>query len=136
MTEGDLAAHYDSQLRELNWLTVLNLRASAEAHIKVDYFRRVRAKRKDPLSRAYRRWHKTLSQKKQLRPDFDDGGILDVLKKANVMDNNVVGQYRECLRARHWVGHGRYWAKPLEVDRIDPDEAYSRADAIIRAIPG
>jgi hypothetical protein len=67
--------------------------------------------------------------------DFDDGGILDVLKQSNVMDNNIVGRYRECLRVRHRVGHGRYWAKPVEVDQIDPDGAYTRADAIIRAIP-
>ncbi|HEX4125049.1 MAG TPA: hypothetical protein VHY37_10025 [Tepidisphaeraceae bacterium] len=135
MTEGDLDAYYDAQMRELDRLTVLNLVACAEAEIKIDYFRRIDRKLKDPLSRAYRKWHKTLSAKKQLRPDFDDGGIIDVLKKAQVMDNNIVGQYRECLRARHWVGHGRYWAKPVEVDRIDPDEAYARADAIIRAIP-
>jgi hypothetical protein len=51
------------------------------------------------------------------------------------MDNNIVGQYRECLRARHWVGHGRYWARPVEVDRLDPDDVYDRADALLRAMP-
>ena len=135
MTEGDVDVHYDAQRRELDRLTVLNLVASAEATIKVDYFRRVGEKLKDPLSVAYHKWHKTLSPKKQLRPDFDDGGILDVLKDANVMDNHIVGAYRECLRTRHWVGHGRYWAKPAEVDRLDPDDVYDRANALLRGLP-
>lgn len=101
MTEGEVDALYDADRRELDRLTMLNLVASAEGTLMVDYFLRVEKKRKDALSVAYRKWHKSLSQKKQRRPDLDDGGILDVLKKAKVMDNNIIGQYRECLPARH-----------------------------------
>jgi hypothetical protein len=135
MTEGEVDAHYDAARRELDRLTMLNLVASAEGTLKVDFFRRVKKKTKDPLSVAYRRWHRTLSSKKQHRPDFDEGGILDVLKETNVMDNNIIGGYRVCLRARHWVGHGRYWSKPLEVEQLDPDEVYDHAGALIRAMP-
>lgn len=73
MTEGDIDAHYDAQWRELDRLTVLNLVASAEATIKIDYFRRVGGKANNPLTQAYQAWHKTLSFQKQLRPDFDEG---------------------------------------------------------------
>lgn len=135
MTEGDVDRHYDTHRRELDRLTVANLVASAEATIKIDYFRRVGEKLKDDLSRAYRTWHKTLSAAKQRRPDFDEGGILDVLRDTAVMDNHIIGRYRECLRVRHWIGHGRYWAKPAEVDRFDPDEAYDRAAELLRAMP-
>jgi hypothetical protein len=135
MTDTDVDAHYDAQRRELDRLTVLNLVASAEATIKIDYFRRVDGRLKDPLSVAYREWHNTLSPMKQLRPDFDEGGILDVLKDAKVMDNHVIGEYRQCLRVRHWLGHGRYWAKPVEVDQLDPDEVYNRADSMLKTIP-
>ena len=58
-----------------------------------------------------------------------------MLKDARVMDNHIVGRYRECLRAQHWLGHGRYWAKPVEVDRFDPDDVYDRAHALLRAMP-
>lgn len=54
MTEDDVEACYDAQRRELDRLTALNLVASAEATVKVDYFRRVGEKLKDPLARAYR----------------------------------------------------------------------------------
>ena len=135
MTEPDVDIHYDAQRRELDCLTVLNLVASAEATIKLDYVRRVREKLKNPLSRAYCKWHKGLSQKKQRRPDFDEGGILDVLKGAGVMNNHIVGRFRECVRVRHWLGHGRYWAKPAQVEQLDPDEVFERANKLLQAIP-
>jgi len=68
-----------------------------------------------------------LSPRKQLRPDFDDGGILDVMKQAGVMDNHIIGRFREWLKAPHWLGHGRYWAKPAEVESLNPADVYDRA---------
>ena len=135
MTEADVDAYFDAQRRELDRLTVLNLVASAEATITADYFRRVREKRKDPLARAYQAWHKTLSSKKQLRPDFDEAGILSVLKQTRVLDNNIIGQFRECLQARHWLGHGRRWDRPMAIDRLDPDDVCDRARALLVAMP-
>jgi hypothetical protein len=135
MTEGEVDAQYDAARRELDRLTVLNFVASAEGTIRVDYFRRINKKLKDQLSLAYRKWHKTLSKKKKHRPDFDVGGILDVLKKSKLIENHLIGQYRECLSARHWVGHGRYWNKPLSVDQLDPDDVYDRARALLLAMP-
>ena len=135
MTQDDLDAHHDSQQRELDRLTALNLVASVEAAIRGDYFRRVEGRLKSPLAKAYRNWHKTLSAKKRRRPDFDEAGILEVLQGADVMDNNLIGRYRECLRARHWVGHGRYWTKPTAVDRLLPTDVYDRGLALLRALP-
>ena len=51
------------------------------------------------------------------------------------MDNNIVGQYRECLAARHWVGHGRRWEKPIAVERFDPDDVYDRCDKLLQSLP-
>ena len=76
-----------------------------------------------------------MTHKRQSQPNFDEDGILTVLKKAQVLDNNLVGRFRECLRARHWVGHGRYWAKPVEVDQLDPNEVYNRASQLLLALP-
>lgn len=135
MTEGDLDKHLDDLKRDLDRLTVLNLVASAEATITQDYLRRVNHNLKDPLARAYQAWHKTLSTRKKRRPDFDEPGILTKLKEAKVVDNHLVGQYRECLPARHWVAHGRHWPKPTEVDRLDVDDVYDRVDALLRAMP-
>ena len=138
MTHDEIHGYFESQRRELDRLTILNLVASAEAAIRVDFFRRVRDKLKDHLSKTYRKWYKTLSKKKQRRPDFDEDGILRRLKDADVLGKagkRLIGEYRECLRPRHWVAHGRYWAKPVEVDQLDPDHVYDRAVALIQALP-
>jgi len=136
MTESEVDQYFDSQQRELERLTMLNLVASSEATVTLNYFDRVGRNLKDTLSSAYRNWHKGLSARKQLRPDFDESGILTILKETNVINNNVVGQYRECLQGRHWLGHGRRWDKPIAIDRFDPDDVYDRCDALLRAIPG
>lgn len=135
LTEPDVDNYYDIQRRELDRLTMLNLVASAEATITIDYFRRVGQRLKDPLALAYQSWHKKLSRRKQLRPNFDEDGILDVLKETHLVNNHVVGQYRECLQGRHWLGHGRRWERPIAVDQFDPEDVYDRAAALLRAIP-
>ena len=69
------------------------------------YFRRVEGKLKAPwlaLSRSV----ETLSPQEQRRPNFDADGILNVLRKAHVMDNHIIGQYRECLRRDTGSGMG------------------------------
>ncbi len=135
LTQAGIDAYFDAQRQELDRLATLNLVASAEASIKDDYFHRVGKQLKDSLSRAYQQWYRDLSAPKKRRPDFDEGGILDVLKDAQVMNNHIVGNYRECLRPRHWVGHGRNWETPVEIDRLDPDDVYDRCDGLLRAIP-
>jgi len=134
-TDAELDQYYDDQRQELDRLTALNLVASTEASIRVDYARRVAGKLTDPLSLYYIAWHNTLSEAKQARPDFEGDGILERLKQANVLDNNRVGRYRECLRSRHWVGHGRYWAKRGDVDRLIPDIVHTRCAELLRALP-
>jgi len=135
MTGEDIEDHFNRQRRELNRLTVLNFVASAEATIRADYARRVDGRLKDTLAQAYQKWHKTLPAHKQDRPNFDQAGILDILKKTGVVDNHIIGQYRQCLQARHWVGHGRYWKKPVVVDSLDPDDVFNRADVLLKALP-
>ena len=135
MSKPDVDAHFDGQRLELERLTMLNLVASAEASITVDYFDRVRRNLKDTLSRDFQKLYDSFSPRKQLYPDFDKGGILSVLKETPGIDKNIVGQFRECLQGRHWLGHGRRWDKPVAVDQFDPDDVYNRADAILKAIP-
>jgi hypothetical protein len=58
LTAAEADAYFSVTRRELDRLTMLNLAASAEASLKVDYFRRVEQKLKGPLSVAYWKWHK------------------------------------------------------------------------------
>lgn len=135
LSEEGAEKYHEARCREVDRLTTFNLIASAEATVRIDYIRRVGGRLKDPLSVAYREWHKTLSDRKQMRPDFDEGGILDLLKDHGGVPPHIIGRFRECLQARHWIGHGRFWKKPSGVDRHDPSEVYERAKALIEAVP-
>ena len=75
-----------------------------------------------------------LSKKKREQPSFDEEGILSRIKESGTIDKDVVGRFRECVRVRHWVGHGRRWQKPLEVERLDPDDVYERVNALLQAV--
>jgi hypothetical protein len=132
MPETELEAYYDAHIQELDQLTILNLVACTEAAITVDYFKRVKQRGRDSLAVEYIAMHQSLTGARQLRPDFDS--ILERLKDAHVMDNHIVGRYKECRRARHWIGHGRFWSQPPEM-KLDLDEVYLRADALLQALP-
>lgn len=136
MEEAEVGAEFDDLQRELDRLTMLNLVASAEASIKLDYLSRIQSKKpKDALTTAYLKWHKALSPRKQRRPDFDRHGILEVLKSSGVMHKHIIGKFRRCLLARHWIGHGRCWDNPDDVNELDPIEVYGRAKALLQALP-
>jgi hypothetical protein len=134
MTPAEVDAQYDLYRHEIDRLTMLNLVASGEASITDDFFRRIEKKQKDELSKLYRKWYKNLSKKKKEQPSFDEEGILSRIKESGVVDRDVVGRFRECLRVRHWLGHGRRWKKPLEMERFDPDDVDERVDALLQAV--
>ena len=138
MTPDEVNGYYEAQKVELDRLTMLNYVASAEATVKVYYFRRVGGiggKWRDPVSKVLRDWYKKLSGRKQRQPDFDRDGILDIFKNARAVSNHVIGQFRECLQLRHWVAHGRFWEKPAVADRLDAEDVYARATTLIQALP-
>ncbi len=138
MTEDEAEAYHRFQTQELDRLTVLNLVASAEAEVKVFFFRRMNrraGKWKDTLSKFLRSWWVGLSARKQSQPNFDEDGILDRLKEAGVLPGHVLREFRECLKYRHWVAHGRWSVRPPSVDQLDPDDVFERATALIQALP-
>jgi hypothetical protein len=134
LTPAEVDAQYDLHRQELDRLTMLNLVASGEASITDDFFRRIERRLKDDLSKVYRKWYKNLSKKRRERPSFDEEGILSRMKESGTIDKDVVGRFRECLRVRHWVGHGRRWQKPLELERLDPDDVYERVNTLLQAV--
>ncbi|WP_165224202.1 hypothetical protein [Aquisphaera insulae] len=136
MTLDDLESYIESLRKEVDWLTVFNFVASVEASIRMDFDRRITARRKDPLSRSYRKWLKGLSPRKKKRLSLDEGGILEIVKvHADRGLRALIGSFRECLPARHWVGHGRYWNRPERMDRLTPGIVLARCRDLLDAWP-
>ncbi|MCY2933546.1 MAG: hypothetical protein NT172_05205 [Planctomycetota bacterium] len=134
MTEQELETYQDHQLAELDRLTVFSLVASVEAEIRLDFERRIIARLKDALSDKYRKWHGSLKNRKRRRPDFDEVGILGIMKRSGVIDAHLIGEFRECLRARHWIGHGRYFQRPAQMEKLDPYEVCSRGNRLLQSL--
>ncbi len=130
----DVDRYFEGQRAELDRLTKVNLVGSTEASIRLDLGRRIYEQLKDDLSKSYKAWYTTLSPVKQKLPDFDEEGILDRIKDAKVLDSNIVGRFRECLKSRHWIVHGRYFLKHANVDQFSPEEVRDRCQKLVNAI--
>ena len=135
MFPAEVDDYFDAQRRNLDLLTVLDLVASAEAALRIDYRARVQRKRRDTLSVAYRAYHKSLPAAKKARPNFDEDGILDVLKASSVIKAHLISDFRDTLRQRHWIAHGRHWSQSLGKAVYLPDDVYEIIDALLVALP-
>ena len=140
MTEREVDDYFIRQRSNLDRLASLDLVAAGEAAIRLDYVRRVRGRHKDPLSRAYRDFHKKLRGRAKDRPPFDGDnrkpGVLQVLRGfTDDADRRLVGEYRECLIVRHWVAHGRYWDEPPVLSSLPVFEVRRCVEALLNALP-
>lgn len=135
MSAGDVDAFFIAQRQNLDQLTIINLVASAEAELRKDYKKRVESNFKDALSKAYVYFHRSLGSTQRARPPFDGGGVLEHLKQSGTVAAHLVTNFRDVLRLRHWIAHGRYWSQPLANAVYIPDDVYRTITALLTALP-
>ncbi len=104
MTDEEYQIMFDEMEDEIDHWVVLNLIASAEANIKVDYLTRVKNRKRDSLSRHYR----ALYQSKKLRVRLYED-LLALWRDEDASSKIALDQFAEILKIRHWIAHGRYW---------------------------
>ena len=111
-TREDAQRRYEELRGELDLVTSMGLFAALEAAIRVDFQARVEQRRKDSLSRAYRKlWRLAQGRKrKYVRLEED---ILEAMKASRPGWRSQVGQLKGALAYRHWLAHGRYWLASL-----------------------
>ena len=100
-----------------------------EAALRIDFLSRVKFKKKDTVSRAFRELYK--QQKMQVRLNED---ILEVWKYCHPEFRPLVSQLRSALRYRHWLAHGRYWIPKLDRS-YDYASVYDLASQTIADLP-
>ena len=127
LTPEEAAPFFEAQKRHLDLLCMLDLLTTTEAILRVDFWKRVEQKKKDPLSRRYRELSR---RKRSLRLDDD---ILEALKDAGVRPQSI-SDFRGALKLRHWLAHGRYWHPRLGRDSA-PHEIWEMARPPLAAIP-
>lgn len=104
-TQAEVDEDLDSRISELELSTSLTILASVEAAFRLDYLTRCRLKKKDPLSKELRRIHKAVKEKAKLEDQILKAWIA-YETPANI---KFLRQFKESLKLRHWLAHGRYW---------------------------
>jgi len=108
MTKEDILNYFSEQKSELENLVSLNIMASVEATIRIDYLNRVYTRKKDPVSRCFRDLHKEKGVKASLEND-----ILKIWKQEQPSCKKAIDNFQQTLKLRHWLAHGRYWTPKL-----------------------
>jgi len=110
MTADEVEAVFYQTLEETDRQASLFLVASAEAVLSVDFLRRVKTRKKDPVSREFREIYKNTKTRRRLRLDED---ILATWAKRVPGAKPSIAELRGALNYRHWLAHGRYWVPKL-----------------------
>jgi hypothetical protein len=120
----EIESFFESQTTQLELITMLELLATTEAVLRIDFGNRVKLRKKDRLSRRFRRLKKERGHRVKLDED-----ILETLKGEGI----AVADFRATLRLRHWLAHGRHWHPKLGRS-YTPELVYDVARALIDSI--
>jgi hypothetical protein len=134
MTYADIDAFFVAERAEVDAQAIVTIIAAAEAAIRADYRERVQDVYRDALSQAYLELHHKLPNHERARPPFDEGGILEKLKDSGTVQAHVVTQFRDMLRQRHWIAHGRYWLLNLAANYHEPEDVHAAASVLLAAL--
>jgi hypothetical protein len=127
-TRAEVEEFFDAQRDRLELLTMLELLATTEAALRIEFESRVSARKKDGLSRRFRELRKKHGDKIELNEH-----ILVPLKDEGVAAN-VIAAFRGTLGLRHWLAHGRHW-RPKLGRGYSHGDVFDIARALIESIP-
>ncbi len=129
MTVNEVQTYFRSQTEELENLTGFTLISATEATLRVDYLKRVYGRKKDAVSRAFRKLYKERGLRARLRED-----ILGVWAEKYPTSKSVISDFRGAMNFRDWVSHGRYWYPRLGRE-YRPESVFAISDSLLNAIP-
>jgi hypothetical protein len=129
LTRREVEEFFDAQRGQLELLTMFEILATTEAVLRIEVKTRVVARKKDPLSRRFRKLHRAKGDRIRLDED-----ILAAMNEDGV-STGAIAAFRGALRLRHWLAHGRHWHPKLSrgytpsdvfdisgIDRFDPTD--------------
>jgi hypothetical protein len=129
-TLGEVEQERDKRLEELDKNSAFNVLAALEASFRVDFLMRCYNRRKDDLSRFFRR----LLKDKGERSISLDQHILEGWRICSPQSKSLISQVKAAFRYRHWLAHGRY-LNPKLGREYDFDSVYLLAQAVDQGLP-
>lgn len=128
LTRREVEEFFDTQRGQLELLTMFEILATTEAVLRIEVKTRVVARKKDPLSRRFRKLHRAKGDRIRL-----DEVILAAMKEEGV-STGAIAAFRGALRLRHWLAHGRHWHPKLGRGYA-PSDVFDISRALIDSIP-
>lgn len=119
----------DERLSEGEKSSIMTILSSMEAAFRIDYLQRCYLKKKDRLSRAFRKIHKHYASRANLEEE-----ILGAWAVHSSVSSSLIGDIRGAFKYRHWLAHGRYWVPKLG-RKYDYDSVYLLAQRVHNEFP-
>jgi hypothetical protein len=134
-TLPEVQEFFEKQGEQLELLTMLELLTTTEAILRMDFKRRVAARRKDGLSKRFleisKRAINDARARSVRRPRIRlDDDILEAMTGEGIK----VSEFRGALKLRHWLAHGRYW-RPNLGQIYTPEAIFDICEALVGSIP-
>lgn len=124
LTVNEIEDFYEAQRDQLNLMVMLELLATTEAILRLDFEARITARKKDSLSRRFRAIRKKRADRVRLDED-----ILDAMKDEGI----PVAGFKGILKLRHWLAHGRHW-RPRLGRSYAPSDVFDISKALLESI--
>ncbi len=126
---AELKDELRARLAEVDRTSALSVLSALEAAFRIDYLQRCYAKKKDGVSRAFRK----IYQHKGPRPALEED-ILTVWRRESTTPVRLIVALTEAFNYRHWLAHGRYWTPRLG-RKYDYESVYALAQTVLSSFP-
>ena len=123
-SRDELERERDQRLEDLDRNSAFNVLAALEASFQSDFLVRCSERKKDELSRLFRR----LQKKKGKRISLEEH-IIEGWKTCCPETKSLISNVKAALNYRHWLAHGRYWT-PKFGRRYDFSSVYLLAQDV------
>jgi hypothetical protein len=127
-SRAEVNCKLNERLAELELASALTALSAIEAAFRIDYLQRCYLRKKDPLSRAFRRLHKEKETKVSLEDE-----IFEMWKEHTTGASPLIGNLRGAFKFRHWLAHGRYWVPRFP--KYDFQAILILAESVLNALP-
>ncbi len=124
MTPAELSDAFAALRVELDHQTNMMLAASVERTLQLDLAARASRRNKE----LWRRFRALRDGAPSGRPTAED--LLDLWRELSGKVK-LIGQYKQFLKHRHWLAHGRYWTCKCGYHGIDPAVARDLATGVL-----
>ena len=111
LTSQEIIDYFEVQKYELERIVCFYIIASSEGQIMNNFKIRIKNKKKDNLTIAYKQYKK----KKGIKPILVNDDFLKLLKPIfpNRPEKDIIGKFNSALNFRHWFAHGRHWEQNI-----------------------